>query len=75
MNSFFVSSEGKIKCWNIGLVFSLVGYVIAVILVPLLTKGSITQKELLVGIPAWTLGGLVSGFIMKIATEKKNKNS
>jgi len=71
MKRFFLNSEGKIKWWINGLIFFVVCYVIAVILVPLLTKGTITQKELLIGVPVWAIGGFVYSFIMKIATERK----
>jgi len=49
MNSFFASSDGKVKWWVNGLIFAVVCYIIAVILIPLITKGGITQKELLIG--------------------------
>jgi len=74
MNSFFASSEGKVKWWIIGIIYTVNGYITSGILVPLITNGSITQKKLLVGIPIWMFCGLIFGFFMKIYPPKGKKS-
>jgi hypothetical protein len=57
-----------------GLYWGLFMYVFMVLLFPLLTRDPITLKEVLVGIPFWTLGGLGYGYVMKWIMQRKKKS-
>jgi hypothetical protein len=61
----------KIKWWRAGLGWGLFMYISMSILFPLIRGGSLTQKELLLGIPVWAIGGLVFGLLTKRIYRKK----
>jgi len=58
-----------------GLSFGFGMYVGMTIIFPLMMKEPITQKDLLIGIPFWLIGGLGFGYLMKLMTNKKEKNT
>ena len=57
--------EIKYQWLRAGLIWGILMYVSMVILFPLIKGDNITQTGLLIGIPIWTLGGLLFGYIMK----------
>jgi len=61
----------KTKWLRAGLGWGLFMYIFMTILFPLMKGETITQKGLLIGIPLWTIGGLVFGYTMKRFTNKK----
>jgi len=63
-----------VKWWLLGLFFGISMYITMTIVFPLIYKGSITKTELLIGIPAWTLGGLVFALLMKWMVNRKIKS-
>jgi len=70
MKGFFFN-----KWWVQGLTFFVVCYISAEIIIPLIKKDSITQKDLLIGIIAWAIAGLLWGLVTKILAEIKNKKT
>ena len=54
-----------------GVVFGVFMYVLMEILFPLIEGESLTQKRLLLGIPAWLIGGVIFGLIMKWFNRKR----
>ncbi len=68
-------SESNILWWRSGLIFGLFLYVFMEVLYPLISGKGITPQELLIGIPLWTCGGLVYGYMMKKMTRKKQSEN
>jgi len=64
-------SEPKVQWFLSGLIFGFLMYVFMVVLSPLIKGENLNQKELLIGIPIWTVAGLLFGFTMKIINGKK----
>ena len=58
-------TEVKFQWLRAGVFFGLLMYVLNTILTPLIEGKGITQRALLIGIPASTIGGLVYVFIMR----------
>ena len=64
-------SESKGQWWRAGLFFGLFMYAFGTVLNPLIEGKSITLIRFLIGIPAWTVGGLLYGYTMKKFFRKK----
>ena len=65
-------SEPTTPQWLLaGMVFGVFMYVLMEILFPLIQGESLTQKRLLIGIPAWLIGGLIFGLITKWLNRKR----
>ena len=65
--------ENKYQWWLSGLIWGFLMYVSMVIIFPLIKGENITQKGLLIGIPLWTVGGLLFGYTMKRITGKRKQ--
>jgi len=65
--------ELKSKWWRAGLIWGFFMYVTLTILFPFIQGKDITQKALLIGIPLWTVGGLLFGYTMKRINKKSIK--
>jgi len=65
--------ESKYQWLRLGLFFGIWMYVFGTILLPLIDGRGITQKELLIGIPMWAIGGFLFSFTMKIINRKRRK--
>ena len=65
----------EVKWWYIGLIFGLIMYVCMTILFPLISRGEVTKEELLLGIPFWTITGLVFGFALKCFSRMKKSKT
>jgi hypothetical protein len=65
--------EIKSQWLRAGLFFGFFMYGFMNILLPLIKGETLTQKELLIGIPVWVAAGLLYGFTMKIINRKKIK--
>ena len=59
-------SESKKQWWRAGVVFGLLMYLFMTILAPLVSRGYVTQRELLIGIPVWAIAGFLFVLIMKV---------
>ena len=65
-------SETKYQWWRAGLIWGFFMYVFMVVIFPLIKGENITQKELLIGIPVWIVGGgLFFGYTMKRVNGKR----
>ena len=60
----------KVKWWRVGIFFGFCMYVFMTIVFPLIRKGTITQTELLTGIPICTFVGLVYALLIKWINRK-----
>ena len=58
-----------------GLFFGLFMYVSMIIIFPLIKGEEITQRNLLIGLPFWLIGGLGWGYMMKRWMNKKGKEN
>jgi len=67
-------TQPNFKWWHVGLRWGLFMYIFIEILLPLIEGEGITQKKILIGIPLWTITGLLFGLTMKIIGGKKFKN-
>ncbi len=54
-----------------GLIWGAVMYVLMTFIFPLLTNDAITQKDALLSIPIWLVGGLVFGYFLKRFMDEK----
>jgi hypothetical protein len=67
-------TQPDFKWRYVGLRWGLFMYVFMTILFPLIDGEGITQKKILIGIPVWTIAGLLFGLTMKaIGGKKKNE--
>ena len=66
-------SEPEYLWWHSGLIWGFLMYVSMVIVLPLIKGENITQKGLLIGIPLWTVGGLLFGYTMKRINGKRKE--
>ena len=74
LNLEIPASKNKTKNWLLsGLYFGLFMYIVMELIVPLIEKKEITQKQLLIGIPIWIFCGLFWGILMKLLMNKKGK--
>ena len=64
-------SEPKHQWYLQGLLFGIIMYVFSTLLNPFIAGKSITLTGLLIGIPVWTVAGLVFGFTIKLLNRKK----
>ncbi|MCX8020478.1 MAG: hypothetical protein N2747_08305 [Chitinophagaceae bacterium] len=53
-----------------GLLFGLYMYVFMILIFPLIEGEEITLRKILLGIPLWTIGGLIFGYLMKLISGK-----
>jgi len=67
-------TQPNFKWRHVGLRWGLFMYIFIEILLPLIEGEGITQKKILIGIPLWTITGLLFGLTMKIIGGKKFKN-
>ena len=58
-----------------GLFFGLFMYISMIIIFPLIKGEEITQRNLLIGLPFWLIGGLGWGYMMKRWMNKKGKEN
>ncbi len=74
LNLEIPDKESSTKNWlKSGLGFGLIMYVSLIIAFPLIKEEEITQRNLLLGLPFWIIGGLGWGYTMKIWMNKKGK--
>ena len=68
--------KNSTKNWlKSGLFFGLFMYVSMIIIFPLIKGEEITQRNLLIGLPFWLIGGLGWGYMMKRWMNKKGKEN
>ncbi len=68
--------KNSTKNWlKSGLFFGLFMYVSMIIIFPLIKGEEITQRNLLIGLPFWLIGGLGWGYMMKRWMSKKGKEN
>jgi hypothetical protein len=68
--------QKQTKWWHIGISFALIMYILMTFILPVINKEKITMKSALIGIPFWTLGGLLYGYITKgLYNRKKTLNN
>ncbi|MBX2876000.1 MAG: hypothetical protein KTR30_28020 [Saprospiraceae bacterium] len=58
-----------------GLIWAAFMYVLMTLIFPLLTNDPITQKDVLVGVPIWLVGGLIFGYFLKRFMDKKGDSA
>ena len=63
--------ESKKQWWLAGLIWGFFMYVSMSIIYPFISKGCVTKIELLIGIPTWTIGGLVFGYTIYAINKRK----
>ena len=74
LNLEIPEKKNSTKNWlKSGLIWGLFMFVSLSIVYPLIKGVEITQKNILIGIPLWLIGGLVWGYTMKIWMNKKGK--
>lgn len=56
-----------------GIVFGLFMFIIMVVIIPIIKGETITIKNIIIGIPLWTIGGLAWGYLMKLWMNKQGK--
>ena len=63
----------EFKWWYIGLRWGVFMFIFMTILIPLIDGEGISQRKILIGIPLWTISGLLFGLTMKAIIGGNNK--
>lgn len=64
------------KSWiKFGLIWGVFMFLMMNIVFPLWDKKDITLKNILIGIPFWTIGGLIFGYVSRKKDNKSNSST